>query len=161
VTPTDPTKAVFVGVAPESAVTAYLAGVDHAVVSDWMDGGNREVVAAGSKPRSAPAAAGIWSAQSSGTGTRTLSWKPTGGSWAFVVMNADGSPGLTVRADVGASVPDLAWIAGGLLAVGGILLIGGVLLVAIPAGRVSRERAASRPPVPPAAAPPREAAMDD
>jgi hypothetical protein len=39
-------------------------------------------------------------------------------------MNADGSRGVDVRADIGAKVPALEWISLGLLA-GGLVLLGG------------------------------------
>jgi hypothetical protein len=47
-------------------------------------------------------------------------------------MNADASPGLGIRADAGATVPVLPWVAGGLLITAGILLAGGLALVIIP-----------------------------
>jgi hypothetical protein len=56
-------------------------------------------------------------------------WNSTKGSWTVVVMNADGRPGIDVRADLGARLPALLWIALGLLVAGGALLVGGVLLV--------------------------------
>jgi hypothetical protein len=73
----------------------------------------------------------MWAAQSTGTGTQTLTWQPISGRWTVVVMNADANPGLTVSADVGATAPGLGWIALGLLAGGGLLLlIAGALIVA-------------------------------
>ncbi len=44
---------------------------------------------------------------------------------------------LTVRADIGATVPALPWIAAGLLAGGVLLAAGGVLLIVLPACRAS------------------------
>ena len=38
------------------------------------------------------------------------------GSWSFVAMNADASPGVTVDTRVGARVPFLRWVAIGFLA---------------------------------------------
>ncbi len=137
-TATDPTKAVFIGVAPQAAVNNYLAGVDHLVVTDWTNGHTRDVLAAGAAPASAPTDTNIWTAQASGAGTQSLSWRPSSGRWVVVVMSANGTPGVSVTADAGAAVPDLAWIAGGLLAVGGVLLLIAVFLVALPVVRASR-----------------------
>lgn len=136
-TATDPAKPVFVGVAPQTAVNGYLANVGHLVVRDWADGDTRDV-ASGGAPATAPATAKIWTAQTSGLGTQTLSWRPTDGQWVVVVMNADGSAGVSVSADAGATVPDLAWIAVGLFAAGGALLAIAVALIAVPVMRVSR-----------------------
>jgi hypothetical protein len=45
-------------------------------------------------------------------------------------MNADGSRGVDVRADVGAKVPALEWISLGLL-VGGLVLFGGAVALLV------------------------------
>lgn len=141
VTPTDPGTNLFVGVAPQAAVNRYLAGVDHEVVTDWADGGTSYRSQPGASYSTAPLPPGsvpIWAAQSSGTGTRTLTWNPGPGTWTVVVMNADGARGLGVTADIGASVPDLGWIAAGLLAAGTVLLLVAGALVAVPVIRASR-----------------------
>jgi hypothetical protein len=137
-TDVDPTRAVFVGVGPQRAVESYLAGVDHLVVTNWGTGRTRDVVTAGRSPARAPTDARIWITQAAGPGTQTLTWKPTSGHWVAVVMNADGSARVVVKADVGASVPDLAWMAVGLFAVGGVLLAAAVLLIAVPVARASK-----------------------
>jgi hypothetical protein len=55
-------------------------------------------------------------------------------------MNRDGSPGVSVTADAGATIPALGWIAGGLLTAGGALLIAGTLLIAVPVLRAHRRQ---------------------
>ena len=137
-TATDSAKSVFIGVAPQSAVTTYLAGVDHLVVRDWATGHTRNVVGSGAAPTTAPTDAKIWTAQVSGAGTQSLSWRPASGEWAIVVMNADGSAAVSVNADAGATVPDLAWIAVGLFVAGGVLLAIAVVLVVVPVVRASK-----------------------
>jgi hypothetical protein len=52
-------------------------------------------------------------------------------------MNTNATAGVRVTADVGATVPDLGWMAAGLLAVGALLLAGGVALIVIPVVRAS------------------------
>lgn len=128
VTPMSAGPALFVGIGRSSDVDRYLAGVNHTVISDFF--GNK-VKAVGGAPRlSAPGTQRFWVASSSGPGSRTLKWKPHGGSWTVVVMNADARPGIGVRADLGARMPAVLWIAVGLLAAGAIFLAGGGLLVA-------------------------------
>ena len=133
----NPTTPIFIGVGPKAAVDSYLAGVRHAVVTDWspfkISGGDGLTA-----PRTPPAALHIWTAQTSGTGPQTLAWKPSSGTWLTVVMNANGQAGVFVTADVGATVPDLKWVAVGLFIAGGLVLAGALALIVIPIRRASR-----------------------
>jgi hypothetical protein len=108
------------------------------VVSDWVNGDSKEVTVSGNAPRSAPADARIWTAQAVGVGTQTLTWKPTSGNWVVVVMNPTGAGGVSVTADAGATIPDLAWIAVGLFAVGVLLMAAALALILIPVRRANR-----------------------
>ena len=63
-------------------------------------------------------------ASATGTGTPTLRRRVAGGTWSVVMMNADGSPGVTVDANVGAKIKYLMAIAIALLA-GGLVLLAG------------------------------------
>ena len=137
VTATDATRAVFVGIAPKVSLDGYLAGVGRAVVPDWA-GGPEYRNQAGGPPSVPPTASSIWVASATGAGTQTLTWKPTGGEWVVVVMNADGSLGVSITADAGATFPSLGWIAGGLLAAGAFLLLAGILLIVFPVMRAGR-----------------------
>jgi hypothetical protein len=100
-TPAEPGRAVFVGIGPKADVDAYLRGIAH----DRMAGFDLEPfvvrfdrVPGGPAP--APAAQPFWVATASGPGTQTLLWDKERGAWSAVIMNADGSPGIDVRADV-------------------------------------------------------------
>ena len=44
----------------------------------------------------------FWVASAAGSGTQELTWDATSGRWAAVVMNADGSPGITASLTIGA-----------------------------------------------------------
>jgi hypothetical protein len=122
-TAADPAEAVFVGIGPKAEVETYLRGVAHdrmvsfeldplAVRFDRVPGG----------PGPVPAGQPFWVATASGRGTQTLLWDKERGAWSAVVMNADGSPGVDVRADVGLRF-------GFLLPLGVVLLGAGLLLV--------------------------------
>jgi hypothetical protein len=139
-TATNPTTGVFIGVGPQAAVDNYLAGVGHEVVTNWANGDTETRLEPGSGrgPQSAPGGAAIWTAQASGQGTQTLSWRPESGQWEVVVMNQDGAGGVSVLADAGATIPDLAWLAVILWVIGGLLLAGAVALVVVPVVRASR-----------------------
>jgi hypothetical protein len=92
----------------------------------------------GGEPADWPRPAPWWSVLSSGTGTQTLSWVVTPGTWSIVIMNADGSPGVAVRAAVGARLTALPWIATGILVAGGVLLILAMVLIVVPITKASR-----------------------
>jgi len=129
VTPTSPASELFVGIGPSADVDRYLAGVNHTAIADFWT--NRvEVESGGGALASAPGTQSFWVASSAGPGARTVTWKPINGSWTVVVMNADGQPGIDVRADLGATVPALPWIAFGLLVAGAVFAAGAVLLIA-------------------------------
>jgi len=133
VTPVAGSGPVFVGIAPAGAAERYLTGVSHATVTGTTDHHGTYTEHAGSAPAVRPAMAGIWTAQAAGPGTQTLTWPAKSGDWMVVVMNPDGAPGVTVRADVGVSTPVLPALAGELLVAGLTAGLIGAVLVAIPA----------------------------
>lgn len=138
VTRVNPGPALFAGIGPSAAVDRYLAGVRHAVISDFW--ASQEQAVGGGSPGSAPGTRHFWAASVTGPGPQTLHWRPASGTWTVVVMNASGRPGIHVRADLAATYPDLPWIAAGLLAAGAVFGVGAALLVA---GAIRRR--ASRP----------------
>ena len=138
VTPVNLRQSVFVGIARTPEVNRYLGGVSHEVVTNWPSGRTSYKEHAGAQPPVAPASLDIWAAQASGTGTQAVNWRPGAGDWTVVVMNADGNARVNVDADIGATVPDLGWIAAGLLAGGALLLLVAGVLIIIPVVRASR-----------------------
>jgi len=64
----------------------------------------------------------------------------TDGDWMVVAMNADASPGVTVRADAGVSSPALPWLAGELLAAGVLTGVTAAALIIVPVRLASRVR---------------------
>ncbi len=132
-------RGVFVGIASQGDVDRYLEGVAHAQVQHvrmqpfavaygYLDGTR------GAPP---PASQRIWVASAQGQGQQTLRWKPRSGEWAVVVMNADGSPGVSVDATAGAKAPwvfglGIGLVVGGTIAlvIGAVLLVIGIVLLA-------------------------------
>jgi hypothetical protein len=98
-------SSVFIGVAPTEDVAAYLDGVAHSTMTELDD--EEYDQHPGGAPSEAPADRDIWEAQASGPGTQTLTWTPEDGNWTMIVMNQDGSAGVDVSADVGATAPIL------------------------------------------------------
>jgi hypothetical protein len=134
-TPTSSTTPLFVGIARESDVSAYLSGVARTVPGS---GSNADEEIPGASPSVAPGDLDIWVAQASGDGTQSVLWTPSDGRWAAVVMNADGSRGVSASVDVGARLPWLGGAGFAAFTVGLVLLIGGVALVAAGVHRASR-----------------------
>lgn len=128
VTPVSPSSALFVGIGRSTDVDRHLAGVNHTVISDFF--GDKVKTVGGGSPVSAPGTQQFWVASSTGPGAQTLKWNPHSGSWTVVVMNANARPGIGVRADLGARMPAVLWIAIGLLVAGAVFLAGGGLLIA-------------------------------
>lgn len=122
---TGPAKQVFVAIAKTPQVSRLLGHTAYTVISRSGVAGSHQGHAAPGPPK----AAGIWAAQVQGTGAQTLTWTPDTGDWTVVVMNADGSAGLTVRGSASISAPML--LAGAVE-----LLVTGVLLGAFAAALI-------------------------
>jgi hypothetical protein len=112
---------VFVGIAREADVQAYLGGVEREVVADLGEDPDDRTPHAGGPP-APPAAQDIWVASATGSGERTLEWKVEDGAWTAVLMNADGSGSVSSDLSIGARLEALVWLAVGLLAGGGVVL---------------------------------------
>jgi hypothetical protein len=135
VTPTDPARSVFVGIAPSAQIDRYLAGVARTVPgTGWRSGTD----IAGSAPATPPTELAIWDAQVVGSGTQELFWTPRAGTWGVVLMNADASVGVSVSASVGAELPWLGPVGALCLVLGILLLAGGVTAVAVAVHRARR-----------------------
>jgi hypothetical protein len=137
VTPTDPATPVFVGMARPADVQRYLEGVRY--VTAHGAPGYRVTYTRhdGQAPATPPAHAIPWTVQATGTGTQTLEFdaQQQRGDQVAVVMNADGSPSVSGRAESTVTQPSLLWMASGLLAGGVVLGVGAVLLIATPVRR--------------------------
>ena len=133
---------VFVGIAPEREVDAYLQGVGRAEVEDFSDGSPRYLSNRGCAPPRPPSAERFWVASAEGPGRQAVSWEVEGGRWSVVAMNADGARRVVVDADVAARVGWFLAVGIGLLAGGLLLLAGGT--VRDPLGRATQLDAARR-----------------
>jgi Domain of unknown function (DUF4389) len=131
---------LFVGAGPSDKVTAYLAGVSHSTVDDpWGDDRHDIPATSGGAPSGPPGDQNFWIASSEGSGTQSITWPVTSGTWSIVVMNADGSDKLMFETDIGAEFPALGAFATGLLIAGALMLLIGVILVVGAVTRASRK----------------------
>jgi hypothetical protein len=143
-------RTLFMGIGPEVAVARYLGNVAHASVQDIdFDPFRAEYLPIpGGAPQGPPTEQDFWAASASGVGTQTLTWKVREGDWSVVLMNADGSRGVTADIDLGAKLSFLLWVAIGLL-IGGVLVVGGSTALIVLAAR--KRQPPPVPPVPPTA----------
>lgn len=118
---------VFVGIAREADLDAYLAGVAHDEVEDAAhDELDRTP---GSAAAADPRRQDFWVARATGAGEQTAEWEIGEGEWAVAVMRADGTPGVAADVSVGAKADWLLWVALGLLGAGLLGLGGGSALI--------------------------------
>lgn len=130
---------VFVGIARDRDLDAYLDGVARERVRDWQDG-PVYVRTPGRRVPADPAEQGFWVASASGSGTQQAQWDVEGGDWGAVVMRADAGRGVDADVRVGVKVGWVVWLGVGLLVVGIVLGAAGGVLIWVGAHR--REPAA-------------------
>jgi len=124
-------KPIFVGIARKPLVDRYLRGVGHDEITDFevdplsVTTVRRPGVAAAA----APAAESFWARSASGSGRQTMTWPVQKGAWAVVIMNADGSRGVSSGVSVGAKLGFMRSLGVGLLIVGVILAAGGAVAI--------------------------------
>lgn len=132
----DPAKRIFVGLAEESDVNAYLSDVEYDEIANWLTirradyrhhRGDSEPVA--------PTSETFWVESVHGAGTQTLEWEVETGSYSLVLMNDDGSAGVDVSVVLGVKIPIVAGIGTGLLIAGTVVLIIGIVMVYLAARR--------------------------
>jgi Domain of unknown function (DUF4389) len=125
VTATSPTgRPIFVGIASQAAVDEWLAGRAHDELTGLAEGTARYNRATGTlRAVSDPAGQTFWLANATGTTPDPLQWSLADGSYAVVVVNADGSPAVNADVRGAAQVPHLAGLGGTMLGVGIALVL--------------------------------------
>ena len=127
----DPSKQIFVGIAEESDLDAYLHNVEHDEIAEFsvhpyeIDYRYHP----GSSSPASPASQTFWSVSAHGSGTQSLEWSLETGTYSLLLMNDDGSAGLDLRVSVGAKVPLVFGTGLGLLIGGVVGLIIGFFMV--------------------------------
>ena len=131
----DSSKGIFIGVADESDVEAYLSNVayDEMTFIDFgwqlsIDDINYTKHPGNSIPV-APTSETFWTVSSHGTGTQTMAWETEAGRHSIVLMNDDGSAGVDLSVIYKVKIPSLFGLSVGLLVGGIVVLIGGCFMV--------------------------------
>lgn len=140
---------VFIGIAETVDVDRYLDGVAHEVVTDldWGRSGVTTERVDGTAVPEPPAAQPFWVATTSGSDERTLDWPIETGSYRLVVMNADGSESVDVRARFGVRFPLAFGLGIGFLIAAAVLALVAIVLIVLAVR--SRPRAVDTPPATP------------
>ena len=129
---------VFIGIARTDDVEAYLGNVAHEEVDETDLGLFGVVYTAkpGGAPVSAPTTQSFWVASAAGQGRQTVTWSVQPGDWTVVVMNADGTAGVSADGTGGITLPIVHTILTVSYVTGGFFLLAG--LVTILAARAGR-----------------------
>ena len=126
---------LFLGIAPADAVAGYLDGVAHDEITAWDEFQDDivDVVYTRNEGTDEPATPGtqsFWVASVSDIGEQDLDWTIESGEWALVIMNADGSPGVSADVRFGFLRPPFLLPVGVIsLTIGLLALVGGTRLV--------------------------------
>jgi len=129
--------AVFIGIGPTGDVDEYLRGTAYELITEVEFEPLRfeGVDSPGTRPAGSPTERTFWSANATGVGRQELNWPVARGEHTLVIMNAEGTPGVAVEADVGVKLPYLRGFGIGLMAFGVVLLIAGISMVVLPLRR--------------------------
>ena len=132
-TPVSPDQPIFIGVAPQADVSRYLDGVAYSEVTQAGSGPfrpqYREI--AGPNQPAPPGDQPFWTVSAQGSGPQKIEGDLRSGSWAVVVMNADGRAGVAVdvQAELDVNPSWFGTTAVGLLVAGFVLWVIGAALI--------------------------------
>ncbi len=141
---------VFVGIGPTDDVDSYLDGVAHARVDRIALGPGKVDYSyvEGGAPAAPPGDEGFWAARADGAGRQTLDWAVEPGHWSVVVMNADASPAVGVRASVGVKANWVLPVGLGVAGFGLVSLLGATVLLLVGAIGLAHRLQQDPPPGP-------------
>ncbi|MFC2034641.1 DUF4870 domain-containing protein [Chloroflexota bacterium] len=142
----DHSSQIFIGVAKESDIDAYLSGVEYDEMTKLhispysVDYKNHP----GNTMPEDPTLQTFWTESTYGVGTQALEWELAPGSHSLVLMNDSGSAGIDMNIVLGAKVPLLFGVGVGILVGGAVVLLISVLMIYF-----SVRRRNTVPPLPP------------
>jgi hypothetical protein len=133
-------RPVFIGIGPSDDVQRYLGRVAHSELTDWRHGGPVYTEIPGGRPATPPGGQSFWVARSQGIGDNQIDWDPEDGVWTVAAMNAGGSRGVAIDAEIGAKPGWLIWVGVGFAIVGLVLTAGGAIVILLVGRRASRDQ---------------------
>ena len=125
---------LFIGIGPSTAVDAYLQGMTFDEIADLdLDVARGKSVECetheGAGLSGPPGTEAFWVSSAEGSGLLTLDWTVPDGEWTAIVMNADGSSGVTADLAFGAKASNIAVIGWTRIAIGLIAVLGGAIAI--------------------------------
>ena len=132
-------RPVFVGIGSDDDVDRYLGNVAHDELIDFHGDDAELDLHEGRAPRTPPGKQSFWVAQSEGPGEQALTWDAEFGRWTAVVMNADASRGIDVKADAGVKLGWAIWAGLGMFVVGLLMTVGAVVVILLIGRRAGRD----------------------
>ena len=133
-------RPVFIGIGASDDVQRYLGRVAHSELTDWRHHDPVYTQIPGGRPATPPAAQRFWVARSEGIGDNQIDWDPEDGVWTVVAMNATGTRGVAVDAEIGAKPGWVLWAGIGLTVAGFVLTVGGALVILFVGRGASRDQ---------------------
>jgi len=131
---------VFIGIAPADEVSDYLSGTAIDRVTDFSVSPFHLSVTrqSGAGTATPPGNEDLWVASAASHSIADLTWPVQDGDYRIVVMNADGTPGLTSVAQVRLELPNAFPISLGVLIGSGALAAAGIALLTLAITRTRR-----------------------
>jgi hypothetical protein len=136
-------KPVFVGIGYDEDVARFLGDVTHDELTGFDGDQPSFALHKGRAPPAPPREQAFWVAESEASGEQALTWDAEFGRWTAVVMNADGSRGVDVRADAGVKLSWVIWAGLGMLVVGLLMTAGAIVVVLLIGRRAGRNSPAA------------------
>lgn len=125
-------SSLFVGIAPEADVDAYLGTVAHEEIVARKVGPGFVAETRdrpGNPPQGPPSDQEFWSASADGTAAATVTWEVLEGEWAIVVMNADASRSVAANIEFGVEADWIVPTAIAPIVAALMIILGGACLI--------------------------------
>jgi hypothetical protein len=131
----DSSKGIFIGVAEETDLKAYLSNVAYDEMTSTDFGWRLSIDEVtyirhpGSSTPAPPTSQTFWTESAHGVGTQTMEWETEVGRHSIVLMNDDGSAGVDLSVIYKVKVPSIFGLSLGLVIGGVVVLVIGGLMV--------------------------------
>jgi hypothetical protein len=139
-------RPVFIGIGPQADIERYLDGVaqDRLVRVEFPPLRLASESVSGARAPAPPAGQPFWQVSAQGLGQQQVEWSIEDGDYAVVVMNADGSAGISAELAVGVGVQYFTALALLVTAFCAMIVAGGLAIIVRAVGALGRRRTISQ-----------------